>query len=163
MALVYLYAMKKEVSLLKFLLILGLGIGLFACDGRQPEKANSEPQVFSPETEGMPQTKTDSLSSSAPAKPEISSEPMPEPRKMPTVEELKKVTPSQEAKRALSTDAMKAYRMKPEEFSNYMKTRVAYYRGKGELKAENDVVKIEITASEMLIETPKGRQVFPMK
>ena len=87
----------------------------------------------------------------------------PERPPMPTTEELKTVTPDQEAKRALNNDAMKAAQLKPEEFMAYMKTRIPYYRGKGNLKAENDLVRIRISKSEMQIETMKGTQTFPMQ
>ena len=44
-----------------------------------------------------------------------------------------------------------------------MQSRVPYYRGKGNLKTENDRLRIEITEKEMIIETPKGRKTFSMQ
>ena len=89
--------------------------------------------------------------------------PSEKPKPMPTIEELKRITPSQEAKRELNNDAMKAAQMKPEKFVEYMQSRISYYRGKGALKTENDMVRIQITAKEMQIETVKGKQTFPMQ
>ena len=148
-----------------------MALGVSSCETRKPETQQPEPQVFSPETEETPAMPADTsgvLNAGEPTPEEPNQEetapaPEPAPRKLPTREELKKITPSQEAKRALSTDAMKAYRMKPEAFGAYMQTRIPYYRGKGDLKAQNDVVKIEIGAAEMRIETAKGSQAFPMK
>ncbi|KAA9331127.1 hypothetical protein [Adhaeribacter soli] len=156
--------MKKASFLLNSLFFLSLALGLFSCETRKPENQQPEPQVFSPEAEATPSVTTDTsatLNSEKPIQEETAPEPTP--RKLPSREELKKITPSQEAKRALSADAMKAYRMKPEAFGAYMQTRIPYYRGKGDLKAQNDVVKIEINAEEMRIETAKGSQIFPMK
>ena len=141
---------------------------LFACESRKTEDAKTPvPQVFTPQesadsseiiTDSLVQqdgTQTDIADTTTEAK--VKREPMP------TVAELKKVTPSQEAKRALSNDAMQIYRMKPEAFFKFMQSRIPYYRGKGHLKTENDMLRIEITEQEMIIETPKGRETFSMK
>jgi hypothetical protein len=131
---------------------------LWACESKDhKEVPETKPRVFEPAAK---EESTDTMGSNNAA----DSKPLPPgPPKMPSETELKQITPSQEAKRALSNDAMKAYSMKPEEFSEYMKTKIPYYRGKGNLKAENDVVRIYISATQMQIESPKGSQTFPMQ
>ena len=151
--------------------MLFLGSVLVACEGRKPEKKpDPTPQVFVPAPAEDPASRPDTLPNHAVASepapvPEVPAAPQPaaSSRKLPTKAELKTVSPAQEAKRSLSNDAMKAFSMKPEAFADYMKTRIPYYRGKGNLEIANDVVRITINAKEMQIETAKGRQVFPMQ
>ncbi|MBK0404844.1 hypothetical protein I5M27_17770 [Adhaeribacter sp. BT258] len=138
----------------------------FSCENSRPENA-TQPHEFepvtSPDTAISAQTPVDSHvvadTGNQPEIPETKTERQP----MPTAEELKEVTPDQAAKRALHNDAMKAARMKPDAFVTYMKTRIPYYRGKGNLKAENDLVRIRINKTEMKIETMQGAQTFPMQ
>ena len=132
-----------------------------ACERKNSNETKAKPQVFEPDRR---EEVSDTLSPEEYA-PLDNPKPMPsvERQKMPTKAELKHVTPSQEAKRELSADAMKAYSMKPDEFASYMKTRIPYYKSKGDLKAENDVVRIQITGKEMKIESAGITQTFPMQ
>ena len=139
---------------------------LFSCENRRVEETKSPvPQVFTP------QAPEDSLEPDSLVQqdgtdaelPDTTTEAKAKRRPMPTVAELKKITPNQEAKRALSNDAMQIYRMQPEAFFKFMQDRIPYYRGKGNLKTENDRLRIEITEQEMIIETPKGRKTFSMQ
>ena len=153
--------MKKQV--LSSILIAFFPVILFsACEKKKPETiTTSQPEEFNPVEEEPDRTATAEIDTQENI-PEAETI-VPERKLMPTVEELKTVTPSQEAKRELSNDAMKAAQMKPEKFAEYMQSRIPYYRGKGNLKAENDMVRIQITKKEMTIETIKGRQTFPMQ
>lgn len=139
-----------------------------SCESRKAEEAKSPvPQVFTPATpEDSQDMITDSLvqqDGTQAELPDTTAEAKAKREAMPTEAELKKITPSQEAKRALSNDAMQIYRMKPDAFFKFMQSRIPYYQGKGNLKAENDMLRIEITGKEMIIETPKGRKTFPMQ
>ena len=140
---------------------------LVSCESRQPEKVTEPtPQVFTPET--TPDSVVEQLDTVAAdgvkTEPEPAQEaPVRKAAPLPSVAELKRITPGQEAKRELSNDAMQVYRMKPEAFFKYLQSRIPYYRGKGPLKAENDLVRLEITKTEMIVETPKGRQTFSLK
>lgn len=137
-------------------------LSLAACEKKtENREADKRPQVFTPETEEKA-TPADSTAppdsvTSQPAKPATG------PVKRPTPAELKTITPNQEAKRSLTNDAMKADEMSFQEFGEYMKGRIPYYRGKGDLKFENDIVRIQISQAEMLIESARGRVTFPMK
>jgi hypothetical protein len=134
-----------------------------SCESRKPENV-TQPKEFEPDTEVSAETSPDktavAVDSALDQESAISA---PERKPMPTAEELKEITPDQKAGRALNNDAMKAAGMKPEEFIAYMKTRIPYYRGKGNLKAENDLVRVRIDKTEMKIETVKGSQTFPMQ
>ncbi|MFC5271415.1 hypothetical protein [Adhaeribacter terreus] len=137
---------------------------VFSCESKKPGKITA-PQEFNPVEEVPDKTavKVDSVQEEAePEMPEIS-ETKAARKPMPTAAELKAVSPDLEAKRALNNDAMKAAQMKPDAFIAYMKTRIPYYKGKGNLKAENDMVRIRISKTEMKIETVKGSQTFPMQ
>lgn len=152
--------MMKPILFLRFLLPFCGMIFLFSCskENRQ-ETSAKKPEVFTPAAEEIDTLQKDTANSS-----EIVKEtPKPGPKKMPTIAELKTITPNQEAKRALTTDAMKAAEMSLTEFGDFMKSRIPYYRDKGELKFENDIVKIHITNTVMQLQTPKGSLTFPMK
>ena len=158
-----------KIRFLPFLLVALSGpVCFMSCESRKSDEAKTPvPQVFTPANpEDSQEIITDSLvqqDGTQAVLPDTTAEANAKREPMPTVAELKKVTPSQEAKRALSNDAMQIYRMQPEAFFKFMQGRIPYYKGKGNLKTENDMLRIEITAQEMIIETPKGRKVFPMK
>lgn len=158
----YIYKMKKRVSGLGLLVFVAVS-GLYSCEARKAENAEKPvPQVFTP-SEETPVTTPENNTVTRPETDSQPAEPAPVKRApMPTVAELKKVTPSQEAKRALNNDAMQAFRMKPEAFKTFMQSRIPYYRGKGYLKAENDLVRIEINIEEMRIQTAQETFTFPM-
>ena len=158
-----------KIGFLAYLLVaLCALVCIMSCESRKNDEAKSPvPQVFTPVTpEDSQEIITDSLvqqDDTQAALPDTTAEAKAKREPMPTVAELKKITPSQEAKRALSNDAMQIYRMQSEVFFKFMQGRIPYYRGKGNLKTENDMLRIEITAKEMIIETPKGRKTFPMQ
>lgn len=150
----------KQLLFLRFLLpFCGIAF-LFSCTKENKQETSAtKPEVFTPATEEKDTVQKESADSA-----EIVTEtPKTGPKKMPTIAELKTITPNQEAKRALTTDAMKAAEMSLTEFGDFMKSRIPYYRDKGELKFENDIVKIHITKTEMQLQTPKGSLTFPMK
>ncbi len=157
----------KQQQLSGLLVVIFSAFFLLSCETRQPETVTQPtPQVFTPGAEeDSVAAGSDTVSATPlPASPEEkTAAPEPAPKRLPTVAELKKVTPGQEAKRALSNDAMQIYRMKPDAFQDYMESRIPYYRGKGDLKAENDLVRLEITEKEMRIQTPRGLKTFPMQ
>lgn len=142
---------------------------LVACESRQPEKVTEPtPQVFTPETapdpvSGQPDADTVAARAVNPVPEPAPELPANKPVPLPSVAELKKITPGQEAKRALSNDAMQVFRLQPDAFFKFLESRIPYYRGKGPLKAENDLVRLEITETEMIVETPKGRRIFPLQ
>src|SRR6478735_8904543 len=155
--------MKMRLSVFYFPAVIASAC-LFSCENRHAEKPEKPtPQVFTPEVE-TPVSAGENDTTSTPETETLPEEPVPVKRKpMPSVAELKKITPSQEAKRALSNDAMQIFRMKPDAFKDFMKSRIPYYQGKGELKAENDRVRIEVNAREMRVQTPKETYSFPMQ
>ena len=156
--------MMKQAVFLRFFIAFCFSFLVFSCERRKPGEHVPDPQTFEPSGEQQDNTRTvEPDTDQNIAVPETPGIPSEKPKPMPTAEELKQITPSQEAKRELGNDAMKAAQMKPDEFVNYMKTRIPYYRGKGALKTENDMVRIQITENEMQIETVKGKQTFPMQ
>jgi hypothetical protein len=146
--------------------VLLLLMGLTACEKKETTReATKTPQVFTPATEGNAVRSDSALTpeGNLPGTTAEKANPKAGPAKLPTPAELKTITPSQEAKRALTNDAMKASEMSFQEFGDHMKSRIPYYRGKGDLKFENDIVRIRITKAEMQIETQRGSHTFPMQ
>src|SRR5688572_32302838 len=158
-----------KICVLNFLVVASSAlVCITSCESRNPQDAQQPiPQVFTPASpEDSEEIITDSLvqqDGTQAALPDTTAEAEVKREPMPTVAELKKITPSQEAKRALSQDAMQIYKMQPDAFFKFIQGSIPYYRGKGNLKTENDMLRIEITAKEMIIETPKGRKIFPMQ
>ena len=150
----------KPILFLRILLpFCGIAFLLSCAKENKQETSAAKPEVFTPaaeETDTLQNETSDSAGI-------ITGAPIAGPKKMPTIAELKTITPNQEAKRALTNDAMKAAEMSLVEFGEHMKGRIPYYRDKGELKFENDIVKIHITNREMQLQTPKGSLTFPMK
>jgi hypothetical protein len=136
---------------------------LFAsCDQESKNQTKeTKPEVFTPTTPEN-DTKADTAGI-ANKKTQENKSPVTALQKLPSRVELKNITPNQEAKRALTNDARKAAEMSLPEFGDFMKSRIPYYQGKGELKFENDIVKIHITNTEMRLQTPKGMLTFPMQ
>lgn len=136
---------------------------LFLCScnhqkARQPEETT--PQVFTPENSQIP---VDSINETEPTTEPEKHEQLPMNIEKPDLKKLGQLTPNQEAKRALTNDAFKATKMDLTEFGTYMQSRIPYYRNKGDLKFENDIVRIHINGKEMVIQTIKGRLTYPMQ
>ena len=141
-------------------------VGLYACN--TPENQTiTKPQEFEPAEETRQETKQTPIATENEAKSQETAPVAPAAKTgrlpLPSQAELKTVTSGQQAKRELSNDAMKAFSMKPEAFTEYMQSRIPFYKGKGSLKAENDMVRIQITENEMKVETVKGATTFPMQ
>ena len=161
------YSMKvfKQVRSVSGIMAI-FGFLLIACEPKKAETVSAvKPRDFDPvaeETTSTPVTVQEEkiLENNQPEPAPVA---VPERKPMPTVAELQKITPEQEATRALNNDAMKAATMSFEKFGKYMQSRIPYYKNKGNLKAKNDFTFIQISSTEMQIETAKGRLVYPMK
>ena len=152
---------SKPVKLLLFCNILLLTFGACTPDKATRQENETELQVFTPAANEAPEN--EDLNSKY-HDPETAAKPPPASKEIakPDLKNLHKISPNQEAKRALTNDAFKATKMELSEFGAFMQSRIPYYRNKGDLKFENDIVRIQITSEEMVIQTMKGRLTYPM-